>query len=232
MISAGVMGKRTIGSIGVMSGIPYCHIEHTWSLAQLLQYTNEYVCNVGEVVHLVRTDLSYHAAARNELVLQTIGDWLLMLDCDHAFAPDLLARMLWHMNAYELDVLTAMYHSRIPPYYPVLYHWNEKNTGCVQLLDWDKSAHVFQVGSAGGGSLLVRRSVFERIYEELKEEPFSIIPPFSEDHSFFRRLQTLGIKAYCAPAIQSAHLATRPITSMEYVDRAEPLGTPVVVDGK
>ena len=231
MIS-GVMGKRTIGSIGIMSGIPNTHTEFTLSLAQMLQYTHEYVCNVGEIVHLVRTDLSYHAAARNELVLQMLGDWLLMLDCDHAFAPDLLARMVYTMNTYELDALTAIYHSRLPPYRPVLYHWNKEDSGCIQVLDWDKKAKIFQVDSCGGGCLLVKRQVFERIYTELKEEPFAIIPPFSEDHSFFRRLKKLGIKSYCAPAIQSAHLATRPITSDQYVDRAEPLGSPIVVDGR
>ena len=224
-------GKRTLGTIGLMGGIHSNHVEFTWSLAQMLQYTNEYVCAPGEIVHLVKADLSFHAAARNQMVKEMLGDWLLQLDMDHAFAPDFLARMLYVMNTYELDVLTGMYHYRLAPFGPEVYYWSDKHAGFKQIADWDKKATIFRIDSAGGGCLLVRRSVYDRIYKELKEEPFSITPPFSEDHSFFVRLKKLGIKSFCAPKIQYAHLMTKPITSEDYVDRRSPWDIPIEVSG-
>jgi hypothetical protein len=211
-------GKKTLGTIGTMSGIPFCHTEFMLSLAQMLQYTNEYVCAPGEIVHLVTSDISFHMTARNNLCKNTIGDWLLMLDMDHAFGPDLLARMLYALNSFRvdgqpIDVLTALYHYRVPPFNPVMYAF-DKNEKLATLVAWGEQRLV-PVDSAGAGCLMIRKSVIQRIYKELKEEPFTITPPYSEDNSFFMRLRKLGIKAYVAPYIESLHLRTQPISSME-----------------
>jgi len=212
-----VRGKYTIGTVGLMAGIPFCHIEFMWSLAQLIQYNSEYFCTPGEIVHLVKADLSFHSSARNDLVKQMLGDWLLMLDADQAFAPDLLARMVRLMNYYrDVDVLSGMYHYRLPPHFPLLYCWNEEKKAFAHLADWDRDAEIFPIDSAGGGCLLVRRKVFERIYDELGQEPFSISPPYSEDHSFFLRLKKLGIQAYAAPKIEAPHIMNYMLRTQDY----------------
>lgn len=231
-----IMGKSTIGTIAPMLGVPFVHAEFCWSLAQMIQYSNEYICKHGEIIHLVKPTLTYHAAARNDIVRNMLGDWILMLDCDHSFAPDMLARLLYLSNSFkvagvDVDVLSAIYFYRMPPHGPLLYHWNDKHTGFVQLVNWDEHARIMEIDSAGGGSLFIRRSVIERMYNELKEEPFSIIPPFSEDHSFFVRLEKLGIKAWAAPGIQSHHLLTKPLGVDDYVDRMDEIATPTQKQG-
>lgn len=225
-----LIAKKTLGTVSIMGGIQFCHTEFAYSLAQMVQYSNEYVCAPGEIVHLDRAQLSYHSSARNELAQRMLGDWVLMLDTDHAFAPDLLYRMLRLFNYYKLDVLTGVYHMRIEPFLPLLYCWNDEKDGFQHLADWQTDVDIFQVDSAGAGCLMIRRSVIERIYEELNEEPFSITMPWSEDHSFFVRLRKLGIKAYAAPAIQCAHLRTQPITTDDYVDRQPFAQTKVAVN--
>lgn len=230
-----LMGKHTLGTISLMGGVSSCHTEFMYSLAQMIQYNNEYVCEPGQVIHLDRADVSYHSAARNQLVSRFLGDWMLMLDLDHAFAPDLLARMLYMVNLYrhrnvEIGVLSGMYHYRVKPYLPVAFMWNEKKTGCNQITDWESDGILVEIDSGGGGCLLVQRKVFNRIYEELNEEPFSIRNGLSEDHSFFYRLMLLGIKAYLAPGIQAAHLATVPITTEGfYKDRFDKLSKAVEI---
>lgn len=231
-----LMGKKTIGTLAPMLGVPFTHAEFAWSFAQLIQYNSEYVCEPGQVIHLVKPTQTYHAAARNQLVKDMLGDWLFMLDCDHAFAPDILARMLYLMNTLskngeQIDILSAMYHYRLPPHGPSAFHWNEKHTGFVQLGDWAKEARVIQVDATGAGTLLVRKSVFERINRELGEEPFSVIHPWSEDYSFFVRAEKLGIRAFVAPKIQSLHLMTRPLSTEDYTDRMAEVCTPVEVIG-
>ena len=63
---------------------------------------------------------------------------------------------------------------------------------------------------------MIRRSVIERIRDELKESPFGRIHPLGEDHSFFKRLERLGIPAYCDARIESHHLAVKPIKAEDY----------------
>jgi GT2 family glycosyltransferase len=215
-----LMAKRTLGSIGIMSGIPFCHSEFMISLAKMIQYCSEYVCGQGEIIHLVTSDISFHMTARNNLCKDMLGDWLLMLDTDHAFGPDLLARMLYAFENYRvdgerIDVLSALYHYRVPPFMPVLYTVNDEKKLCT-ITNWDAGTLLVPIDAAGAGCLLIRRSVISRIINELGEEPFSIIPPYSEDNSFFIRLRTLGIKAYCAPYIESLHLRTQPLSNADY----------------
>lgn len=211
-----LMGKRTIGTVSYMGGIQFVPESFCWSLLQMMQYSTEYVCGIGDIIHLYRPEMSYHATARNAAVAECKGDWLLQLDTDHAFGPDLLQRLLFTMHKYNVDVLCGIYHFRRPPYMPVLFQWDAKNERYDQLADWDRKAEIFEIGSSGGGCLLVKRSVYQRIYKELREEPFSISPPYSEDHSFFNRIRKLGIKAYVAPQVQAAHLEVRPILTEDY----------------
>jgi len=234
-----LMGKKTIGTIGLMGGVPSNHFEFTWSLANMIQYNNEYICTPGEIIHLDHADVSYHAAARNQLASRFLGDWLLMLDLDHAFQPDLLARMLLLVNQYkhfkdiDIGVLSALYHYRREPFLPVAYMWNDKKTGCQQMTDWESDSLLIEVDSAGAGCLLVKREIFHRIYEDLNEEPFSPKNGLSEDHSFFYRLSELGIQPYLAHKIQAAHLMTVPITTeTHYRERFDVLSKAVDLENR
>jgi hypothetical protein len=96
----------------------------------------------------------------------------------------------------------------------VLYTLNSQNK-LATITNWENK-QLIPIDSAGAGTLLIRRNVIERIGAELKEEPFSITPPYSEDNSFFSRTRKLGIQAYCTPYIESLHLRTQPLSSADY----------------
>lgn len=217
-------GKKPLGTIGYLGGLmalaePFC-----WSFSQMIQYNNDYVCMENESIHYNRAMISFHAAARNYLVDNMLGDWLLQLDTDVTFDPDLLARMLMVFNrpidtGQQIDVLAGLYQHKAAPHHPVIYTWTEDKKNLVHLGDWEKydEGHfVIPIASAGAGALLVRRTVFDRIKKELKESPFDITHPYGEDHSFFLRLNKLGIKAYCDPLITVNHLRLDPITMDDY----------------
>jgi hypothetical protein len=202
-----LLTHRYLGTVAYLGGLPAVLEEFCWSFAQLVQYNAEYLCRPGEFVHYDRAKVSLHDYARNTLVERIRGDWLLMVDADHAFEPDLAARLLRKLDEYQCDVVTAVYVHKHPPHTPVLYQYNGQ--GMEPIHDWDRRAEAFQIGSAGAGSLLVKRSVFTRIKSELKEGPFDRIAPFGEDHSFFIRLHRLGIAAFAVPSIESPHLEVR-----------------------
>jgi len=140
-----------------------------------------------------------------------MGDWLLFVDADHVFDPDLCARLVMRMYAHDLDCVVGLYPFKHSADRPVLYMHNHLIDKHEVVQKWDRSLDMFQVDSAGGGCLLTRRRVFERIVTEIKQDPFARIGELGEDHSFFKRLRMLNIKAYCAWKVQCGHLKFHPV---------------------
>lgn len=210
-------GKKYVGTVAYMGGVMSVPEKFCWSWSQMIQYNDEYLVDGNERVFYTRATASYHSFARNMIVKGMRGDWLLMLDTDHAFEPDLLARMLCRMYKHDLDVVTGMYQYKYAPHSPVVYIWqDEEKQLYAPLGDWDKNVDLFPVASSGAGCLLVRRRVFDEIWKQLKEQPFDIIHPYSEDHSFFKRLHKIGVTPYCCPSIESNHLQVKEIGLKDY----------------
>jgi GT2 family glycosyltransferase len=197
---------KILGTVAYMGGIMSLPEPFAWSWGNMAAFTPNALCGDGEYIHYDRAKLSLHDYARNEMLSRMRGDWILMLDTDISFEPDLAARMVRTMYKYDLDVLTGIYSYKHEPHFPVLYMHNPENDRHEIIADWDRSKEIFEIGSAGAGVLLIRRHVCERITAELSENPFDRYPRKGEDHSFFTRLRKLGIKAFCAPHIEVSHL--------------------------
>lgn len=223
-------GRKHIGTIAYLGGVPAVLEKFCWAWGEMIAYNGEYLCEAGETIYYDRAMVSYHSFARNNLVDRMQGDWILMLDTDHQFEPDLAARMVYAMNLHQVDVLTAIYCYKLAPHNPVVF---TRDRNRIEYLgDWDKNCQLFQIGAAGAGSLLVRRRVFDRIRDELAENPFEIRKCFSEDNSFFDRCWDLGIKCYCCPAIESPHLRVDRVQLEDYqVDPAR-IGERITVEGR
>lgn len=206
---------KPIGTIAYMGGIPTVPTPFLRSWTQMLQYNSEHL----GPIHYMTTSTSFHATARNEIVDQMKGNWVLMLDTDITFAPDILHRMLKRMEQHDLDVLVGVYQFKSEPHGPVLFRWTDdavpQRIVEYQALPYDQF-NYFPVEVAGAGCLLINDRVFTRILSELKENPFDIIPPLGEDFSFFKRLRQLDIQAVCDPAIHVQHLSYRGLKMSDY----------------
>lgn len=215
-MSDNVQRRQAIGTVAYLGGVPAVLEPFCWAWSQMVQYCWEFMTTPETYVHTYRARVSDHAIARNFVASQFLGDWVVMMDADHEFEPDIVARLLNAANTYGLDVLTGVYRFKTPPHYPLVYEWLPNASGegehLQQIIGWNVGAGFLEIGSAGGGCLFVRRSVFDRIRDELGEEPFDRIPPWSEDHSFFYRLRKLDIKAFVATHIESHHLRIVPVT--------------------
>jgi hypothetical protein len=196
---------RQLGTIAYMGGVmaipePFCN---AWG--KLCAYTQEAICGENDHIHFDRTKLSLHPAARQDLLMRMRGDWILMLDTDLSFEPDLAARLIRLFELNRLDVLCGMYPYKKHPHFPVAYIHNQGTDRHEIMADWPRDADLVPISSSGAGILMIRRGVCERIVAELHENPFDLAGR-GEDHSFFTRLRRLGIQAWCAPKVEADHL--------------------------
>lgn len=211
-----LMMNRTIGTVARMGGTPSVLTPFLDAFVDLVQWNAQYVCGPGEVIHYPRPPrASIHDFARNTIAETFRGDWVLMLDNDHAFEPDLLGRLLAMADATGADVVTGVYQYKEAPHSPVLYVRRD-GLPPMPLVDWDPSLTAMDVYSAGAGCLWARRAVFDRVKAELNESPFGRIGGMGEDHSFFLRLHRLGIKAVAALGVECHHLQVRPLSLSDY----------------
>ncbi len=226
-----ILGKRPIGTVAYLGGLPAVLEPFTWSWGQMLVHSHEALCDGHTYIHTDRATFSDHGPARNSLVDRFMGDWLLQLDTDHSFEPDIIVRMLDRMDTLKIDVLVGIYQFKKPPYAPVLF-MRDGDEKCVSVVrNWwaaeGEAPDMIQVSSAGAGCLLVRKSVFDSIRAELKCQPFDRVDCLSEDHSFFWRCKELKIPVWCDTRVECNHLTLRPVTLDDYdrsgVDQSEPI---------
>lgn len=141
-----------------------------------------------------------------------------MFDTDLSFEPDVACRLVRLLETKQIDVVCGIYSYKKPPHFPVVYMHNPATDKHEIMADWDRKLDLLPIDSAGAGVLLIRRSVCERITNELHESPFDMYPGKGEDHSFFIRLRKLGIQPYCAPHVEADHLEYYGVrTSVDYV---------------
>lgn len=101
--------------------------------------------------------------SRNSLVeasLERGSEWMLFLDDDHAFPPQILNIML----SRELPVVAALYLQRTDPFLPIAYSHKDENGMYVPLDLTDCPQHgTVPVYAAGTGGMLIRSEVFHQI---------------------------------------------------------------------
>jgi len=189
-------------------------------LVEMLLYSQANLCAPDEFIHYTKATMSWHEMGRNQIVMESLGDQIMMLDTDHIFAPDLLARMLHLKTKHKCRVLSGCYQYKFPPYAPVVNLWKEEagHVSVVPLQGWAQETEIMEVGPVPGGCLLVDRDVYKEVMAKTGQQPFSIIQGYSEDYSFCKRCKDLGIPVHLATRIQAHHLLKRvPLFVQDYL---------------
>lgn len=243
-----IITRKPIGSIAYCGRGPHWD-DFLWAWSQLVQFTFENLeifCDRScQTVHVLHGAKSGQYFTRNWISEAMLGDWVLSVDTDHTFEPDLLYRMLRVFNnpQFPVDVLVGLYQYRGEPYNPVLYNWDEQAQRYQHIIHHatTEPLQIVRVDAAGCGHMMVRRRVYDRIREETGDKPFN---PFDftdaqtgqrtqwgEDFSFFERLRQLRIPVWCCPDIRSFHLRTKETTMDEFDEKLVQVLPPIKVDG-
>jgi len=173
--------------------------------------TDMLIAYKGEVdVKYLKASLIYDA--RNQLVKYAREkggyDYVLWLDSDMTFEPDLLDKLLADIEGKQ--AVTGLCFGRRPPFNPCIYKELDVKTEGKLITpyraiyeDYPRDS-VFEVEACGFACLLMRMDVLEAM--GIYGVPFFPVAGLGEDLTFCWRARKLDIKFYCDSRLKIGHI--------------------------
>lgn len=156
---------------------------------------------MGSLVWDSRTKLSQRA-------IRCEADYMLWLDSDMEFPPDLLERLMDTLEKTpEADIVTGLYFRRVEPYSPVLFEKIQLAGPGANWKEFDQLPEepVFEVEGCGFGAVLVPTDVIMSVTAKYGD-PFWPQNHLGEDLAFCIRARELGYHIYCDQTIKIGHV--------------------------
>lgn len=154
--------------------------------------------------------------ARNNLARQAVkseADYVLWLDSDMVFGPDLLQRMMKVCTENDIDFLTGLCFRRKPPYTPTLFDKLEKvGNGASYTALMSVPDGRFKVGGCGFAGVLMSLDVILSVMAKFEGRMFDPLPGFGEDLSFCWRARQCGYDIWCDSDIELGHVGNIIVT--------------------
>ncbi len=165
-------------------------------------------------------------AARNTVAAQVVAsdvDWLLWIDSDMGFAPDALYQLLAVAHPTDRPIVGGLCftsrqyaHDGMNGYrtrpQPTIYDWRQADDGQPRFLSMPMYPvdHVIQVAGTGSAFILIHRSVFERIAEDMGPTWYDRTPGtdgklLGEDISFCVRAAALQFPIHVHTGVRTTH---------------------------
>jgi hypothetical protein len=141
--------------------------------------------------------------ARNYLAKQMLSHpmratHLFFLDSDILPPPETLIKLLER----NCPIVSGLYHRRLPPHEPMAFTQGRKGLEPIRL----KGPTLREVEFVGGGCLLIKREVFEKIPHPWFENRWSKEGYWSEDFDFCRKAREAGFKIIVDRSVKAQHI--------------------------
>lgn len=163
--------------------------------------------------------------ARNNLARQAIkeeADYVLWLDSDMVFGPNLLQKMLQVCTENDIDFLTGLCFRRKPPYTPCLFDKLEKTeSGASYTALMSVPEGRFKVGGCGFAGVLMSLDVILSVAAKFDGRMFDPLNGFGEDVSFCWRARQCGYDIWCDSEIELGHVGSCVITRAVFESYSE-----------
>ena len=155
---------------------------------------------------------------RNVVAAHFAGDWLCMIDDDQVFAPDLLHRLLRHLDDNRVDIVVPLILRRNPPYVPcLLVSASPKGADtrvvelqkpkpvryCLRQMKLTRQRGLQAVEAAGSGIVLIRRRVFDRVPPPWFERRGDL----GDDFHFCLKARAVDCGVFCDVGTTAGHVA-------------------------
>lgn len=163
---------------------------------------------------------------------RTDSEWLLFIDDDQQFMPDLAQKMVDSADPVERPILSALImaersSSRFP-IGPACTVWHEEMQSFV-IPPYIPQERWWQVATIGTGCVLIHRTVLEKMREAHKDDAFPWFKhaqhpnqdtgepdEMSEDYVFSLRASALDYPLYVDTTIEVGHVKRRVLTSHDF----------------
>lgn len=198
---------KTLVAIPSMDQVP---VRFCQSLA-MLQKVGECAVGfqIGSLVYEARENLARTA-------IEMGADYVLWLDSDMVFPPDVLRRLFDTLNAGKGDIVSGLYFRRVSPYTPVLFNQLDMDDDICHWTEFDTVPdEVFEVGGIGFGCVLMPTDALASVFTRYNTM-FTPIAGVGEDLSFCYRARQCGYKIVCDPSIELGHVGNFVITKDFY----------------
>ena len=159
-------------------------------------------------------------AAVEELLANDQYRWVMFLDSDMTFPPDVINRLL----AHDADIVGGMYTFRGPPFSALAGHIAQRGTGTDPLRPTDTTDFHYApfapemagrgtiaADVLGTGCMLIQRRVFEQMPRPWFAANEVHNSGQNEDFNFCIRAAELGFSILCDLDIKLGHCGTTPI---------------------
>lgn len=151
---------------------------------------------------------AYVHDSRNVSAALFHGDWLCMVDDDHLYTPDLLKRLVKHLDNPDVDIVTPFLLTRNTPHQTMLYLCDPDDPWNIERLRQaspEPHEHgLTEVDACGASFILIRR----RVFEALTQPFFHHDGNFSEDLTFCLAARKAGFRIFCDLDLRVGHLVT------------------------
>ncbi len=229
--------------------VAYCHsneVAYSWhfSLFQLMVAdlgTHQRIKRGGIIA--MRCHAGHLVSARNKAVQHFLDTpdvpWLLWLDTDMGFQPDLLEQLITAADPVKRPIVGALcfsqrelaqdgkggYHTIATP---TVFDWVEglgpdRLEGFEIRYDYPVNALV-RCGGTGSAAILVHRSVFERVEAKYGKEWYHRVQAregsMGEDLSFCMRATALDIPVHVHTGVRTTHLKPVWLSETDFLERS------------
>lgn len=197
---------KTLIAIPSMDQVPALFAQ---SLATL-RHVGECSCafQIGSLVYTSRNELGKLAIANDV-------DYVLWLDSDMVFDPDLMERMYKKLRDNDLDILTGLYFRRVAPYSPVLFsglNYTDNKAVWTEFGDLPEDA-LIEVGGCGFGCVLMSTEVLMSVQAKYNTM-FQPLQGLGEDLAFCWRARQCGYKIMCDTSLVCGHVGQAVVNDM------------------
>ena len=140
-------------------------------------------------------------------VIKEDFDYVLFIDSDETFEPDIAKRLI----AHGTDIITGVYVDKHENHKPLLFSiLSPENEDCAAFAKrsgMDLSQPLIEVAGCGAGALLISNHAL-RVMKIHTHDWFKPFKGLGEDVSFCHRATSVGFKIMCDTTVRLGHLKT------------------------
>lgn len=198
---------KTVICVPSMDTVP---VQFCQSLAMLDKKDCYLAFKTGSLVYIARNELA-------KLAIKLETDYVLWLDSDMTFEPDLMERLFKTMEEEKASIVSGLYFKRVPPYKPVGFDsLIIDGSGNVRITDIEAIPDKpFKAAAIGFGCVLMKTDVLISVMAEFGEL-FNPMPNAGEDIAFCWRAKQCGYDIVIDPRIECGHVGHYVVTSDLY----------------